>query len=345
MMMPGKLIAVANSKGGVGKTTIVVSLAEALAADNPRVSVLVVDLDPQASASVCLAGDNLLAEMIEDGRTVESFLEDRLINGDRTQLAPKIRKNVSCTTHGGNQLKISLLPCGPHLRVVEREIIYSLEEKKFNMRGIEGQTWILFEQEFLPLGKIYDYVIFDCPPGISPLSEVAIRASDLVVVPTIPDFLSVYGINGFLKIFWRAQPPKGALPPPKLKPHVLVTRFQSNVAQHRVKVEELERAASTKDPWIRLLKTKVQQSAALAGAMRNIDEVPTLNQKHPPIIKKYGGDVPTDRRSRERVRRTGIQKHIGLHVDESDTDHAAQTQIAPACPRPPRFTGKRRQSP
>ena len=41
------------------------------------------------------------------------------------------------------------------------------------MKAIEGQTWKLFEQEFLPLGKTYDYVIFDCPPGISPLSETA----------------------------------------------------------------------------------------------------------------------------------------------------------------------------
>lgn len=289
ILMAGKLIAVANMKGGVGKTTTVVSLAEALAADNPSASTLVVDLDPQASASVCLAGDKLLTEMIEDGRTVESFIEDRLIKGDGTELAPKIHKNVSCTTQGGNQLKISLLPCGPDLRVVEREIIYSLNERGFNMRGIEGQTWKLFEQEFQPLGKTYDYVIFDCPPGISPLSEVAIRASDLVIVPTIPDFISVYGINGLLRVFWRERP-KGAFPPPKLKPHVLVTKFLTTVRQHRDYVELLEKLAR-KDPQICLFKTKVQHAAALARAMGNIDEAPTLNQKHPPFIQKYGGDV------------------------------------------------------
>ena len=50
------------------------------------------------------------------------------------------------------------------------------------MRGIEGQMWKLFEQEFQLFGKTYDYVIFDCPSGISPLSEVAIGASDLVIV-------------------------------------------------------------------------------------------------------------------------------------------------------------------
>jgi len=287
--MPGKLIAVANMKGGVGKTTTVVSLAEALAADNPKASILVVDLDPQASASVCLAGDELLAEMIEKGRTLDAFLDLRFVARVSAKRAPRIREAVSRTTHGGNQLKISLLPCGPDLRTVEREIIYSLTDRRFNMRGIEGQMWRLFEHEFLPLGKTFDYVIFDCPPGISPLSEVAIRASDLVIVPTIPDFISVYGINGYLRVFWRA--PKGGLPPPKLKPHVLVTRFQKNVKQHKVKVKELEDVASNKDPLIYLLKTKVQHAAALAEAMGKIDEAPTLNQKHPTFIQKYGGDV------------------------------------------------------
>jgi AAA domain len=66
------------------------------------------------------------------------------------------------------------------------------------MKAIEGQTWKLFEQEFLPLGKTYDYVIFDCPPGISPLSETAVRASDLIIVPTIPDFVSVFGLKQYL---------------------------------------------------------------------------------------------------------------------------------------------------
>jgi chromosome partitioning protein len=133
---------------------------------------------------------------------------------------------VSRTTHGGNQLRISLLPCGPELRIVEREIVYSLTKKRYNMTAIEGQMGKLFEQQFLPLNLKYDYVIFDCPPGILPLSEVAIRASDLVIVPTIADFISVYGLNAFHYILWQRR--TSGLPSPKLLPHVLVTRFQNN---------------------------------------------------------------------------------------------------------------------
>lgn len=146
------------------------------------------------------------------------------------------------------------------------------------MRAIEGQAWLLFEQEFLPLGKTYDYVIFDCPPGISPLSEVAIRASDLVIVPTIPDFVSVFGLTAFVKIFWKPQ--LGGLPRPKRLPHVLITRCLMNIRQHRDVVERLEDAAKFKDPMICLFKTKVQQAAALAEGLSKAEEALTFKQKY-----------------------------------------------------------------
>lgn len=283
--MAGKMIAIANMKGGVGKTTTVVSLAEALAADNPKASILVIDLDPQASASVCLAGDDLLADMIMKDKTIDALLDERFLKREKTTLKSKIHKAVSSTWHAGNQLKIALLPCGPDLRIVEREIVYALTEKHFSMKAVENEMQKLFDTDFLPLVHDFDYVICDCPPGISTLSEAAIRTADLVIVPTIPDFISVFGLKAFNRIFWKKQEGRQT---PKQLPHVLVTRWQKNVKQHKVYVEHLERADRLKAPEIRLFETKVQQAAALAEALGKGDEESPLREQYPIFGKKYG---------------------------------------------------------
>ena len=157
----GKFIAVANMKGGVGKTTTVVSLAEGLAADNEDAKVLVIDLDPQASASVAIAGDEQLDEMIEKERTLEAFLDDRLIARGKAELANAIHPTICATFHKGEQLSVALLPCGPRLRSVERELIYELAKSKHSLFASDGQILRLFKAEILPLANEYDYIIFD----------------------------------------------------------------------------------------------------------------------------------------------------------------------------------------
>lgn len=272
----GKFIAVANMKGGVGKTTTVVSLAEALAADNPKISVLVVDLDPQASASLCLAKDDLLADIIERGLTLQNFLNLRLVKKDAKRPVDEfIRPNVSSTMHQGEQLKISLLPCGPELRVLERALIHVLTKRRLSMDDIQERLWDLFQSEFAPLRKAFDFVIFDCPPGISPFAEVTIRGSDLVIVPTIPDRISNFGLNAFCYGLWQTE--SGILPTPPL-PYVLISRMQS-VGQHKQMAERLTTEADAKDAAFRLFKTRVPQSTPLAKAL-NSDGIQTFTARY-----------------------------------------------------------------
>src|ERR1700744_5197329 len=119
--MSAKIIVVANMKGGVGKTTTIVSLAEALAASGYRT--LVLDLDAQANASICLAGDALLATLIARKATIEGFLDDHLLGKKTMTVADCIRHNISNVTHLNQQLAISLLPSSPELRQFEYQLI------------------------------------------------------------------------------------------------------------------------------------------------------------------------------------------------------------------------------
>ncbi|MGU3362409.1 ParA family protein [Methylobacterium sp. M6A4_1b] len=274
----GRLIAVANMKGGVGKTTTVVMLAEALAADGA--SVLVVDLDPQASVSVCLAGETVLAEMIARGRTLEAYLALKLVSREKPLLAPRIRNQISVTMHRNEPLALALLPAGPYLRLVEREIIYKLTARNFSMRAIDGKLWTIFEDEFVPLAKRYDYILFDCAPGISPMTEVAIRGADLVIVTSIPDYLSTYGLDAFIQTVWGNEDRRHDSVVPARQPHVLVTRFQPQVRQHQHTLARLQAEANAEDAGFRLFATRIPQAAALAGALMPRRDPPTFSGKY-----------------------------------------------------------------
>src|SRR3954462_11151090 len=91
--LKGKVVAVANMKGGVGKTATVVGVAEALAAKGK--SVLVLALDAQANASLCIAGDASLAELMRQRCTIDGFISEFSRNGWSTNFDGFIRSDVS----------------------------------------------------------------------------------------------------------------------------------------------------------------------------------------------------------------------------------------------------------
>jgi cellulose biosynthesis protein BcsQ len=189
-------------KGGVGKTTIAVALAHVFATQDDsgkKKRVLLIDLDAQANASFWLCGDDALTDCIQSGKTVDAFLEDVIVLNQERDLADFVRPAVRSDAPEG---ALSVIPCSPELRMIEREIIYFLSENRRNLKEVETVVGDLLRRQLEGLKQQFDVILFDSAPGISALTEAALRASDVVVVPTIPDFISNLGLEAFCRSVW-----------------------------------------------------------------------------------------------------------------------------------------------
>lgn len=187
----GRVITVANRKGGVGKTTLVVALAHTISADEGK-SVCVIDTDPQASATIALIG-------VDGAKSHASKHVGALLTGPALRSGPVNVRNcvVGHVSHLTNKpdVPLSLIPSSPQFWQIEDK----LRSGRLLLPNPRAEVKRRFEKLLRAMRSAYDYIIIDTPPGRTFLSDLVTKSADLILVPSNPNPVAIWGLDLYEK--------------------------------------------------------------------------------------------------------------------------------------------------
>ena len=230
---PMRIIAIANQKGGVGKTTTTVNLAAALANMNRRC--LLIDLDAQAHLTTSVG--------VDPGSTGYSSYELLTQGIPLSEAASPLRPNIS------------LVPAGMDLAGAEQELVTVVGRETILRDALAGSD------------KSYDYVLIDCAPSLGLLTLNSLGAASEVFIPMQPHFLSLQGLSQFLSTVLLVH--KRINPDLRIS-GLLFCMYDSRVSLSNEIVGDIEaffdQHKDEQSPWddVKIFRTRIRRNIKLA---------------------------------------------------------------------------------
>ncbi len=261
-----RVIATINLKGGVGKTTTTVGLAEFLAAEYGK-KVLVIDLDPQTNATTVLIGEDKWRELNAAGNTLATLFSDALrADGEpeKFDLKSALQRDVSPVSevHG-----VDLLPSSLDLIDVQDRLAAMPSGRFYSNIPTD-----LLRRAVRPVLSDYDYVLVDCPPNLGIITLNGLRISDGYIIPTIPDVLSTYGIP---QIQSRVGAFANDIGEDIVELGIVITKYRAASTLHNATIKRLQDG----DELPVVFETQVPEGNAIA-ASAEFSPISTLRQKY-----------------------------------------------------------------
>jgi chromosome partitioning protein len=258
--------ALINRKGGVGKTTLTLALADFLAARH-ALRVLVIDLDPQANSTLEVLGEDFWYSLEKRQRTLadlfSSVREGRVINA--TALVQPAKNMVVDNFFG----TLDLLPASPRILDEEEELA-----SDGAWRYLAGSPLLILHQALKDIVNTYDHVLIDCPPSLGVVTMNGLLLSDGFLVPTIPDHVSTVGIG---QVLLKIREQFKAMRRKISYRGLVLNRYDRQTRLHNAIAEELRAKAEYAPVWDTFVPRTVR---AEEGHTRHVRQT---------LASRYGG--------------------------------------------------------